>query len=264
MPQPRTDLSAFATALAERLPDTWTSEYHRHAAYEDQFPTIERLWDSGHVDYIVSQYVLGHDAVLHGPGNEQLYVTDRPLYPHQFLVAPLEPKGFKPHHFRYVDEPNGIAVPHDPVRAAAAVTRRLLPRFHEALDAVHHNARLQPEPPHRPAAPEVAQSLTLIWYPDGVVGAPYASVPAEARTVLYGCYFQYSPHESAFVLPASYSTTDRALLIQTAVRHLTAQGIGVDFRHAAPTAAPARPGRPPTASLGAQPPPTNSPTAARR
>ncbi|GHG02821.1 hypothetical protein GCM10018777_12240 [Streptomyces albogriseolus] len=103
MPQPRTDLSAFATALAERLPDTWTSEYHRHAAHEDQFPTIERLWDSGHVDYIVSQYVLGHDAVLHGPGNEQLYVTDRPLYPHQFLVAPLEPKGFKPHHFRYVD-----------------------------------------------------------------------------------------------------------------------------------------------------------------
>ncbi|WP_206341507.1 hypothetical protein [Streptomyces ureilyticus] len=256
MPQPCTDLSAFATTLAARLPGTWASEYHRHAAYQDQFPTIERLWDTGHVDYIVSQYVLGHDAVLHGPGDEQLYVTDGPRYPHQFVVAPLEPEGCKPHHFRGVDEPNGIAVPNDPVHAAAAVARRVLPRYRAALDTVRHNARVQPEPPHRPAAPEVAQTLTLVWYPDGVVGAPYASVPAEARTVLYGCYFQYSPHESAFVLPASYSTEARALLLQTAVRLLTAQGIGVNFRHAAP--APALPPRPRTATL------STPPSAARR
>ncbi|WP_327690715.1 hypothetical protein OG870_05955 [Streptomyces sp. NBC_00461] len=97
MPPTRTDLSAFAAALAERLPGTWTSEYHRHPTYQDQFPTIERLWDAGHVDYIVSQYVLGHDAVLNGPDGEQLYVTDRPLYRHQFVVAPLEPEGFKTH-----------------------------------------------------------------------------------------------------------------------------------------------------------------------
>lgn len=61
----------------------------------------------------------------------------------------------------------------------------------------------------------------LSWYPDGVVGAPYRSVPEDARMVLFGCRFQYSPHESAFVLPASYSTSDRAVLIQTAVRLLT-------------------------------------------
>ncbi|MFI6012519.1 hypothetical protein ACIBAG_27490 [Streptomyces sp. NPDC051243] len=262
MPATRTDLSAFAIALAARLPGTWASEYHRHAAYENQFPTIERLWDTGHVDYIVSQYVLGHNAVLHGPHEQQLYVTDRPLYRHQFVVAPLEPEGFKPHHFRRVDEPNGIAVPNDPVRAAAAVTRRVLPRYCQALDAVRHNALTQPEPPHRPAAPEVAQTLTLIWYPDGVVGAPYKSVPEDARTVLYGCYFQYSPHESAFVLPASYSTSDRALLIQTAVRRLTAQGIGVNFRHAAPASA-GPPSRPPTAALGTQPT-TGTPSSARR
>ncbi|MFE1071177.1 hypothetical protein ACFW5W_08115 [Streptomyces sp. NPDC058783] len=258
----RTDLSAFATELAARLPGTWASEYHRHAAYENQFPTIERLWDTGHVDYIVSQYVLGHDAVLHGPHEQQLYVTDRPLYRHQFVVAPLEPVGFRPHHFRMVDEPNGIAVPNDPVRAAAAVTRRVLPRYRQALDAVRHNARTQPEPPHRPAAPDVTQTLTLIWYPDGVVGAPYKSVPEDARTVLYGCYFQYSPHESAFVLPASYSASDRALLIQSAVRLLTAQGIGVNFRHAAP--ASARPSTHlPTAALGTQPT-AGTPSSARR
>ncbi|MFM9536914.1 hypothetical protein [Streptomyces turgidiscabies] len=95
MPTPRTDLSAFASALAERLPGTWTSEYHSHPAYKDQFPTVERLWDADHVDHIVSQYVLGHDAVLNGPHAQQFYVTDRPLYRHQFVVTPLEPEGFK-------------------------------------------------------------------------------------------------------------------------------------------------------------------------
>ncbi|MER5782651.1 hypothetical protein ABT104_13125 [Streptomyces mobaraensis] len=107
MPPSRTDLSAFATGLAAHLPGAWTSEYHRHTDYADQFPTAERLWDTGHVDYIVSQYVLDHDAVLHGPDNQRLYVADRPLRPRQFVVAPLEPDDdeIKPHHFVGVKEP---------------------------------------------------------------------------------------------------------------------------------------------------------------
>ncbi|MER6026278.1 hypothetical protein [Streptomyces sp. NPDC001851] len=52
-------------------------------------------------------------------------------------------------------------------------------------------------------------------------------MPTEARTVLYSCYFQYSPHEAAFVLPVSYRTEARALLLQSAVRQLTNQGIGI-------------------------------------
>ncbi|MDX3832850.1 hypothetical protein [Streptomyces europaeiscabiei] len=161
-----------------------------------------------------------------------------------------------------VGEPNGIAVPNDTARAAAAVTRRVLPRYRQAMDAVRHNARTQPEPPHRLPAPEVAHTLTLIWYPDGVVGAPYRSVPEDARMVLFGCRFQYSPHEAAFVLPASYSTSHRALLIQTAVRLLTAQGIGVNFRHAAP-ASEGPPTRPPTAAPGIQTT-AGTPSSARR
>ncbi|MEU0426113.1 hypothetical protein ABZ235_21340 [Streptomyces canus] len=46
MTSPRTDLSAFAAGLAARLPGNWTSEYHRHPTYKDQFPTVERLWDA--------------------------------------------------------------------------------------------------------------------------------------------------------------------------------------------------------------------------
>ncbi|MEU6148056.1 hypothetical protein ABZ848_47945 [Streptomyces sp. NPDC047081] len=240
MPAPRpTSLALFAAALAERLPGMWTSEYHRHRSYADQFPTVERLWDLGHVDHIVSQYVLGHDAVLTGPDGEQLYVTDRPHYRHQFVVAALEPSGVKPHQVSPVREPNGIAVPNHPVRAAAAVTRRLLPRYQAAVAAVRAKALDQPEPPHRRPASEVAQTLTLVWYPDGVVGAPYDAVPEEAHMTLFDCHFQYRPNESAFVLPASYSAREQALLVQLAAQRLMLKGIGVNFRRAAPLPPPA-------------------------
>lgn len=258
MPALRTDLSAFASALAARLPGSWTNGYHRHAAYRDQFPTAERLWDVGHVDYIVSQFVLTHDAVLHGPEDQRLYVTDRPLYPHQFVVAPLEPDdhGLKPHHFDGVAEPNGIAVPADPARAAALVTRRVLPRYEMALHEVLHNAADQPEPPHRPAPPQVSQALTLTYYNDGALGAPYGSVPPDARMTLYAHGFQYHPHQAAFLLPASYGEDGRALRVQAVARKLAAQGIGVNLRAATPNTPSARPPAPTTAS---PPPPAPPP-----
>ncbi|WP_221334082.1 hypothetical protein [Streptomyces sp. EAS-AB2608] len=184
----------------------------------------------------------------------------RPRSSGQYLVAPLRPDGVRPHHFSDVDEPNGISVPDDPVCAAAQVTRRVLPRYVEALATVYDKARRQPEPPHRPAAPEVSESVTLVWYPDGVVGAPYDSVPAAARPVLYQYRFQYSPDEAAVVLPASYGPGKRALLLGGALRQLTAQGIGVNLRHAAPTLPSSRMTAP---ALGAPPAPKQPPTARR-
>ncbi|MEV4449518.1 hypothetical protein [Streptomyces mirabilis] len=67
--------------------------------------------------------------MLHGPADQGLYATDRPRYPHQFVVAPLAPDSthIKPHHFAGVEEPNDIAVPKDPARAAARVTRGYCP-----------------------------------------------------------------------------------------------------------------------------------------
>ncbi|MGW7298585.1 hypothetical protein [Streptomyces sp. NPDC054829] len=237
MTSPRTDLAAFAVGLAARLPGTWTSQYQRHAQYADQFPRTQQLWDTGHVDYVVSQYVLTHDAVLHGPADQRLYVADRPRYPHQFVVAPLAPASMhiKPHHFAEVEEPNGIAVPKDPARAAARIARRLLPRYEQALHAVLDNAAHQPEPPHRPAPPQVDQVLTLTLYSDGALGAPYASVPVDARMTLYTHGFQYHPRQAAFLLPAAYGDTGHALRIHGVVQQLTAQGIGVNLRHSAPT-----------------------------
>ncbi|MET9664940.1 hypothetical protein ABZY19_06155 [Streptomyces sp. NPDC006475] len=249
----RTDLSAFAAGLAARLPGTWTSKYQRHAQYADQFPRTDELWDTGHVDYIVSQYVLTHDAVLHGPADQRLYVTDRPRYPHQFVVAPLAPDGphIKPHHFAAVEEPNGIAVPKDPARAAAQVTRRVLPRYEQALQAVLDNAAAQPDPPHRPGPAQVDQVLTLTLYSDGALGAPYESVPVDARMTLYAHGFQYHPHQAAFLLPTAYGDSGRALRVHSVVQQLTAKGIGVNLRHSAPTTSAALPPASPKATPSA-------------
>ncbi|MEV6535148.1 hypothetical protein AB0M86_37135 [Streptomyces sp. NPDC051639] len=243
MTSPRTDLAVFAAGVADRLPGTWTSEYQRHALYADQFPRTEQLWDTGHVDYIVSQYVLTHDAVLHGPADQRLYVTDRPLFPHQFVVAPLAPVGthIKPHHVAGVEEPNGIAVPKHPAQAAARVARRLLPRYEQALQTVLTNAANQPEPPHRPAPPQVDQVLTLTLYSDGALGAPYDSVPVDARMTLYAHGFQYHPHQAALLLPTAYGDSGRALHVHGVVQQLTAKGIGVNLRHSAPTTSAALP-----------------------
>ncbi|MFF3976552.1 hypothetical protein [Streptomyces sp. NPDC001828] len=236
MTPPRTDLSAFAAGLADRLPGAWTSEYQRHAQYADQFPRTEQLWDAGHVGHIVSQYVLTHAAVLRGPADQRLYVTDRPRYPQQFVVAPLAPAGpnIKPHHFDAVAEPNGIAVSQDPARAAAHVTRRVLPRYEQALRAVLDNTVAQPDLPHRTRPPQVDQVLTLTLYSDGALGAPYESVPVDARTTLYAHGFQYHPHQAAFLLPTAYGDRGRALRVHGVVQQLTAKGIGVNLRHAAP------------------------------
>ncbi|MFH9084195.1 hypothetical protein [Streptomyces sp. NPDC017673] len=226
--------STFATALAAHLPGQWHRRYAGFPPPKDQPHVADRIWDCGPAHSALLDWD-PPTAFLEGPAGEQLCVIPRPRRPREFLVAPLQPEEFQPHHFSGVEEPNGIAVPGDPVRAAAHVARRVLPRYAAALDAVRRNARLQPEPPHRPGAPEVTESVTLIWYADGVVGAPYASVPAAARSVLYNCYFQYSPHEAAFVLPASYRTEERAILLHSMVQQLTAQGIGVTFRHPAPS-----------------------------
>ncbi|WP_244419114.1 hypothetical protein [Streptomyces hygroscopicus] len=261
MPHHRADLSSFAASVAARLPGTWTSEYHQHAAYRDQFPLGEEVWDNGLAYWALSEFVLRHHALLNGPAGQQLCVIDRPLHRHQFLVAPLRDENLKPHHFDGVGEPNGIKVASDPLRAAAAVTRRLLPHYRCALLDVRRNAREQPEPPLLHAPPEADQLVTLFWYEDGVLGTPYASVPEEARIHLYAHGFQYHPHRAAFLLPTAYGVEGRALRIQAVAHQLATQGIGLNLRHAAPAANQVPPAPPPTAPATA---PGKPRTTARR
>lgn len=243
MPQPRlrADLSVFAAALAARLPGHWTSAYHQHTAYRDQFPAADQLWGTGDVSWALSEFVLGHDAVLSGPGGQRLYVVDRPLHHRQFLVGALVPDhgGLETHHFHGVVEPNGIAVSNVPARAAATVLRRLLPSYRQALAAVYHNALAHPGPrTARPAPPPVEQVITLTWQEDGTLATPSAAVSQDAARVLYRNGFQYWPSEQAFLLPAVYGDTERARRLHNAGRRLAAHGIGVNVRHAAPQPVP--------------------------
>ncbi|MFD5765360.1 hypothetical protein ACFWIN_06010 [Streptomyces sp. NPDC127049] len=236
MAQDRTPLKTFSAELADRLPGDWTSQYHRHRVYGEQFPLTEHLWDTGHVDWAVSECALGHHAVVTGPAGEELYVLDRPLRQGQFLVAALEPPGFLPHHFHGVPEPNGIVVNADPVRAAAAITRRLLPRYALAMEAVREQARRQPGPPARRRAPAETSAVTLVRYEDGLLGAPYGGVPAEAREALYLSGFQSVPDQGAFLLPHESGPVATAVRIQVLANRLAKIGIGLNYRH--PSAVP--------------------------
>lgn len=208
------------------------------------------IWDWGPAHSAPQDWPLHHVVLAHGPSGQQLWIARRPRHARQFLVAPLKPAEAEPHHFRHAIEPHGISGPDDPIRAAVQVTRRVLPLYTRALTAVRDAARAEPDPPHRAAAREVSDTVTLVWYPDGVVGAPYASVPAAARAVLFAARFQYDPHQAAFVLPLGYSPEARAMMLQQVVQRLTADGIGVDFRQATICTrrpAPAAPGRPASA-----------------
>ncbi|MFD6912339.1 hypothetical protein [Streptomyces virginiae] len=239
----RGDLAAFAEALAARLPDTWTSTHTRHAAYHDQIATTSELWDVGAVGHAASNFVLGDQAVLGRADGARLLLFDRPRYSAQFMIGALEPGA---HHdaFHQVAEPNGITIPSDPVRAAAQVARRLLPRYEQALRQVRHNTA---HPPARRTAPSlITGAVSMAWHPDGVIGA--VTGVREATAVLYSAGFQYHPYHRQFLLPASYGDREQIARIQAVSQRLALIGVGVTMRPArpapAPTALPAHPASP--------------------
>ncbi|MEU6814063.1 hypothetical protein [Streptomyces sp. NPDC046860] len=227
--------------------------------FEDQWPIADWLWDYGPAHSALLDWELPI-SLLDGPDGQQLCVMPRPRHARQYLVAPLEPRGFQLHQTSDVLAPNGIAVPDDPARAAAAVARRVLPRYAHALDQVRRNAADNPETSIRAETVEATPPLTLVSYPDGVVGAPEPDVPAEARSVLLAASFLYSPLDNAFVLPATYSSAQRALLLQRVIRSLNDQGIGVTFRHATQAH---KLTSPPTAAALPRPTPASRPSRAR-
>ncbi|MEU1821328.1 hypothetical protein ABZ502_02580 [Streptomyces abikoensis] len=222
----RADLSAFATALAERLPGTWTSQYHAHAAYRDQFPIAEDLWDMGHANWAVSEFVLDHAAVLTGPNGMRLYAIDRPFKQREFIVATLAPPGLEGHLFHGVQEPNGITVGTDPVRAAATVCRRLLPRYEEALAHVRRKAAEE-----QAAATRRAARVAFAWQTDGTLTA--ATERPGAAEHLERSGFQRDPREpGVFALSSTLSAAERDTRLRTVALQLGALGADVSIGHA--------------------------------
>jgi hypothetical protein len=119
----------------QRLPGSWIAVAERFTERFQQHQATERLWDTGHLDWAVSEFVHDETALLIGPRDELLVVFDRPLRRDQFLVGAIAPPSVDG-NLRLASAPDGIAVSRDPARAAATVSRRLLPRYHQALDNV--------------------------------------------------------------------------------------------------------------------------------
>ncbi|GAU70742.1 hypothetical protein SSP35_22_00450 [Streptomyces sp. NBRC 110611] len=252
---PRTDLSAFAGALAERLPGAWTCDYLAHPTYPAQFPRAEGVWDLAMVHGAICTYVLGHDAILSGPDDTRLYVIDRPRRSDQFLVAAFVPTGIEDKHLHKVETPHGVAVSNEPARAAHQISERLLPRYEEAVTEVRRIAAAPPGPPLAP--PVVDNHVSMTWYGDGLIAATVCD--REAATALYLAGFQYDPYERAFLLDGADSA-EQVRRLQEADRLLAARGIGITVRHP-PKTSPAVSAAPPHRVVG--PASSAAPSAAR-
>ncbi|MFI0722633.1 hypothetical protein [Streptomyces sp. NPDC021224] len=129
-------LEAFSEALAYRLPGPWNAVAKAHFAYSPAYvDVIDRLWDNGPVERALQRFTPDRAALLNGPSGERLVVLAAPQRPGRFLVAALAPPGIDG-SLRADHTPRDIAVSGDPVRAAADVDRRLLPRYRQAVEAV--------------------------------------------------------------------------------------------------------------------------------
>ncbi|MFJ2592239.1 hypothetical protein [Streptomyces erythrochromogenes] len=241
MPAPRTlpdddsrDVESFATFLSEELPGNWTVHHHQYQRHEDQFLHAEDVWDLNDVASALAEYALGSDAHLIRDEGTRLYVTLRPRHEEEFLVAAMAPSGAAPEAFVGVREPDGIAVPADPKRAARAITADLLPRYDIALAQVRHNAVNPPQPLPAPGAQ--VQQVVMTWLEDGSLAAVTTARPAAEALVSEG--FTWDPAASAYVLSCD-DTRAQAHAVQAAGARLARLGIATVLRTAVRPAAEA-------------------------
>ncbi|WP_051842157.1 hypothetical protein [Streptomyces sp. NRRL F-5193] len=219
------DLESFATVLAEHLPGNWMVEYHPHQGDEDQFRHAEDVWDLNLVSGAIAEFVLREDAHLIRQDGTRLYVTIRPLHDDEFLVAAIAPTGsIAAEAFEGVREPDGIAVPGDPERAAHAVTADLLPRYEVALAQVRHAVMNPPQPASRPDT-----TVVMTWREDGSLAATTTARPASEVLLAEG--FVWETASNAYVL-AGDDTRAQGHAVQAAGARLARLGIGVALRTA--------------------------------
>ncbi|MFG2981389.1 hypothetical protein ACGFYQ_09025 [Streptomyces sp. NPDC048258] len=255
MPAPRTlpdddsrDVESFATILSEELPGNWTVYHHQHQRHEDQFLHAEEVWDLNDVAAALAEYALGADAHLIRDDGTRLYVTLHPRHEEEFLVAAMAPSGAAPEAFAGVREPDGIAVPADPERAARAITADLLPRYDIALAQVRHNAMNPPQPLPAPGAQ--SQQVVMTWLEDGSLAAVTTARPAAEALVSEG--FAWNTTAGAYVLSGD-DTRAQAHAVQAAGARLARLGIATVLRAAARPAAEATlPTPPPGARTAAR------------
>ncbi|MET8561292.1 hypothetical protein ABZV75_12135 [Streptomyces flaveolus] len=139
------DLESLAHDLSRRLPGAWTFNVTDFVDPGIQLDFLDELWDNACLAGAWMQFRVPRAAILTGPGRLELVVIDRPLHREQVLVGALSLRGITHEYFGDDNAPHAIAAPSDAARAAHAVIRRLLPRYHQAA----HRLR-NPCPPPAP------------------------------------------------------------------------------------------------------------------
>ncbi|MFJ1795283.1 hypothetical protein [Kitasatospora griseola] len=149
---------------------------------------MDRLWDLGVAHWALLDFVNDQVGQLSHPAGMDLVVLRRPLRSRQYLVAALVPVGHGlAHQVQDHAVPFGIAVADDPVRAAADVTRRLLPSYQQALRTVGHSAgwsTLTAVPPSRAVAAtgRSPRGTTVVASPPANPSASPVASTRRART----------------------------------------------------------------------------------
>lgn len=222
MHDPDDSLASFASVLAGELPGRWTSEYHpdhgSHADYDDL--TVD-VWDMDQVAETTATYIVDHCAVLTRDDGTRLFVMDRKGHDEGFLIAAMAPGALPGAAYQGVREPDGIAVPKDPFRAAEDVILSLLPRYDKALTQVMHNASLLTSSP--PQGPNVV----MTWSGDALVVTPPER--ADIADVLADNGFVRDADKDLLVLGGDDSSR-QAASVRAAGRRLAELGIGVILR----------------------------------
>lgn len=116
-------ITEFTRALADRLPG-WQPDPATVPIATD--PASDRIWDSGPLPYAAFKTDDIQRSVLTHHWGLQLYVMPRPHRLGEYLALPMLPANTSHQHVQGLKAPRGIAVPADPVRAAARLHRRLL------------------------------------------------------------------------------------------------------------------------------------------
>ncbi|MEU9734494.1 hypothetical protein [Streptomyces sp. NPDC048002] len=116
-------VTEFTRALADRLPG-WRHDPTAVPIAND--PASARIWDSGPLPYAAFETDSVQRSVLTHHWGLQLYVMPRPHRPGEYLALTMLPANTSHQHVTGLRAPRGIAVPADPVRAAARLRHRLL------------------------------------------------------------------------------------------------------------------------------------------
>ncbi|MFD9793337.1 hypothetical protein ACFWXK_20585 [Streptomyces sp. NPDC059070] len=132
LPHARPYLGDYASAVAARLPGTWTAtiEVYAHPVWQEDLVPV--LWDSGELARTVQQSRIPYAALLSNDAGTSLLLTEHPRSTRQYLLGAFASDGFDDNS----DDPHApaaVALPGDAAQAAAVVAGQFLPAYERAV-----------------------------------------------------------------------------------------------------------------------------------